>query len=181
MVYVFGLVILSCLILYGSSPCVMLCHFRTLVLISFTCPSFILLCIRSFLFSSSVWLFSLLTCVQLVITPCVFKCLSSPLSLSVWLLCFPHLRPVFLVFPVLFLSVLCFCIFFFYFFSSLTLTDPVCLLCFYFVSCCFGFWTCQLQLTWFIYKPLVPDQPAALPAFGSLNFWPTLTVFPDYT
>lgn len=118
-----------------------------IVLNSFTCPSFILLCIQSFLFTSSLFLFSLLTCVQLVITPCVFKCLSSPLSLSVWLLCFPHLRPVFLVFPVLFLSVLCFCIFFFYFFSSLTLTDPVCLLYFLFVSCCFGFWTCQLQLT----------------------------------
>lgn len=38
--------------------------------------------------------------------------------------------------------------FIFYFFGSLTLTDPVCLLCFLFVSCCFGLWTCQLQLTW---------------------------------
>lgn len=118
-----------------------------IVLNSFTCPSFILLCIQSFLFTSSLFLFSLLTCVQLVITPCVFK--SSPLSLSVWLLCFPHLRPVFLVFPVLFLSVLCFCIFFFYFFSSLTLTDPVCLLCFLFV-CFLLFWILDMSITAYV-------------------------------
>ena len=76
----------------------------------FTCPSFILLCILSFLFSFSLCLFSLLTCVQLVITPCVQVLVFPYLSLSVWLLCFPHLRPVFLVFPVHLLSAPCFCI-----------------------------------------------------------------------
>lgn len=127
----------------------MLCHFCTLCLVFPPCD-----CPDQFRpvsnLSSCVFgllcflLFSLLTCVQLVITPCVFKRLSSPLSGCYVLptsdqcsFCSQYFLCLYFVF-----------VFSFYLLSSLTLTDPVCLVCFCCLPLCFLlFWTSDLSIT----------------------------------